>query len=126
MATDFVAERAEAATSIPGVLGTSGVEALRTTLRSAETAKPFAQWANEQFTRLVRRAIRDLALHGTVPSPSDPAIAYGISCGLQLAARLMEDPSAVFSDVFSSGNGVSKTVSLDQIRETFAVAPDEL
>lgn len=124
MTTSSVDERVIASRLTPGVLGTSGVDRMRHSLRMAETAKPFDKWASDPITTLIRDAIRDMALRGTTPSPTNVDVAYGITCGLQLAARMMEDPSTVYPDVFATGNG-RDVVSIDSITETFSTPPDE-
>lgn len=125
MATDLIEERVRASLSAPGVLRTSGVDKMCHTLRSAETAKAFDEWAAGPFTTLIRDAIRDMALRGTTPAPCSVEVAYGITCGLQLAARLLEDPSTVYTTIFSQGSGAPGSISLDTISETFSTPPDE-
>ena len=119
-----VSDRVDAAGAPKAAFRETGVAALRRTLCASDAARPFAEWAKVPITGLVRRAVRDLALNGFNPSPKDPAVAYGMTLGLQLAAQLMEDPSAVYPDVFSQGG--TDGVSLSEIEQTFDTAPDEL
>lgn len=119
-----VTDRVESVERQDGALRVTGVTELRRTLGSAETARPFAEWAGNSFTKLVRRALRDLALNGFDASPKDTSVAYGMTLGLQLAAQLMEDPSAVYHDVFSKGHGEAVGVSLATLDQTFDTAPD--
>lgn len=118
--------RAVSTDGFGGALRVTGVADLRRTLGSAETARSYADWAGNAFTKLVRRALRDLALNGFDPAPKDAAIAYGMTLGLQLAAQLMEDPSAVYPDVFSRGGSDDARISLSTLDQTFDTAPDSI
>ena len=58
----------------------------------------FLDWSASPFGTLVVGALRDLALWGPPSSDaSGVAVQYGVTEGLSLAARLLEDPSAVIS-----------------------------
>jgi len=86
-----------------GVLGPSGVARFRACYSGQDKAELFHQWASLTGTRLFRDALRDLALHAPAPADSDNhLVQYGISLGLSLAARLAEDPSSVFPELFAS------------------------
>ena len=69
---------------------------LRDVVRSGESLAEYLDWSGSPFGRLAVGALRDLALWGPVPTQSaDVAVQHGVSIGLSLAARLLEDPSAV-------------------------------
>lgn len=110
-----------------GRLNAPGVAQLRTTLRPLSTMKPYADWAKQPFTCLIRKALRDLALNGprTLELMSAET-AYGMTCGLQLAAQLMEDPSAVFDDIFTIGENGKPATEDHRLLETFDTAPDSI
>lgn len=56
----------------------------------------FLDWSSGPFGRLVVGALRDLALWGPpATAGTDTSVQYGVTIGLSLAARLLDDPSAV-------------------------------
>lgn len=69
---------------------------LQDVVRSQESLAEYLDWSSSPFGALAVGALRDLALWGP-PSAvgSDVAVQHGITLGLSLAARLLEDPSAV-------------------------------
>lgn len=92
-----------ASQSPDGVIVPSGVATMRRRLADPKAAEPFLNWSNQSETKLVRDALRDLALHGPVGManpPTDTLIQYGMSLGLQLAEQLISDPSLVFPEAF--------------------------
>lgn len=69
---------------------------LRDVVRSESSLAEYLDWSASPFGRLAVGALRDLALWGPVAvQATDVAVQYGVSIGLSLAARLLEDPSAV-------------------------------
>lgn len=86
-----------------GIIVPSGVATFRRRLADPASAEPYFNWSNQTETKLVRDALRDLALHGPVGManpPTDTLIQYGMSLGLQLAEQLISDPSLVFPEAF--------------------------
>lgn len=56
----------------------------------------YLDWSKQPFGQLIVGALRDLALWGPPATlDTDTSVQYGVSVGLALAARLIEDPSAV-------------------------------
>ena len=69
---------------------------LQAVVRDEKALAEFLDWSGSPFGRLAVGALRDLALWGPVSTEeSDVAVQYGVTVGLSLAARLLEDPSAV-------------------------------
>ena len=69
---------------------------LQAVVRDDKSLAEFLDWSDSPFGRLAVGALRDLALWGPVSSEdADTAVQYGVTVGLSLAARLLEDPSAV-------------------------------
>lgn len=69
---------------------------LRDVVRNQASLAEFLDWSGSPFGKLAVGAIRDLALWGPVSTEdADVAVQYGVTIGLSLAARLLEDPSAV-------------------------------
>ena len=114
-----------AAQSPGGLLGPSGVANFRRLYSGQDKAEPFHQWASLTGTRLLRDALRDIALH-TPPGLTgveDPLVQYGMSLGLSLAARLMEDPSSVFPELFTSVSGASSEFNPLGVRDDYGADP---
>lgn len=85
------AERAAAAgTKVPPL------RRLQDVVGNAGSLAEYLDWSSSPFGTLVVGALRDLALWGP-PSAlgSDVAVQHGITLGLSLAARLLDDPSSV-------------------------------
>jgi hypothetical protein len=56
----------------------------------------YLDWSKQPFGQLIVGALRDLALWGPPATlGSETAVQHGVTIGLALAARLIEDPSAV-------------------------------
>ena len=69
---------------------------LRAVVRDEKALAEFLDWSGSPFGKLAVGALRDLALWGPVSTvDSDVAVQYGVTVGLSLAARLLEDPSGV-------------------------------
>lgn len=90
---------------VPGRLGGPGVAAFRRKYASAEAVAPFVDFATNPVTVSVRAMLKDLALHPARVAGDDASVAvqHGMTLGLSLAAQLLEDPSAVMPDLFSTG-----------------------
>lgn len=102
----------------------SGVAELRRQFPSPESAKTYAQWTDHPVTKLVRKALADMALNG-IPSGSEPesiAVQYGITLGLGAAAQMLEDAALVIPGMYRSSE---EHVNPADMRETFAVSPQE-
>ena len=81
-------------------------------LRLAEMFGPegdrekFLRWASDETTRAMRAVLRDLAVN--VPAPlasADVHVQYGVTSGIQLALRILEDPTILFSQLFQPEAG---------------------
>ena len=69
---------------------------LQAVVRDDKALAEFLDWSGSPFGRLAVGALRDLALWGPVSTEeADVSVQYGVTVGLSLAARLLEDPSAV-------------------------------
>lgn len=99
--TTPAADRVAAAAAEGGVLASSAVRRLCDRLKDDKAAAQYNDWARNPNGRLVAAALRDLALNG--PSNVDAesvAVQYGVTLGLNLAASILTDPSAVFPGLF--------------------------
>lgn len=76
------------------------VAELKATLMSGRaTEDAFYAWLADPFTQKVARAIEELA--DNPPAVGDDiALQYGLTTGLQLAAKIMTQPKRVFPEVF--------------------------
>lgn len=99
-------ERVIAAGVPRGTMSQSGVSRLLQAFAPKESAKSFQEWASHPTTEIIRTALRDLALNGGTGA-SDPLVAYGVTCGLSLAAQLLEDPSVVYPGLFLTDGGAT-------------------
>lgn len=62
----------------------------------ASSLDEYFEWADRPFGRLMVASLRDLALWGSPAAEgADVAVQHGMSLGLALAARLLEDPTSV-------------------------------
>lgn len=69
---------------------------LQSVVRDEKALAEYLDWSGSPFGQLAVGALRDLALWGPVPvAAADTAVQHGVTIGLSLAARLLEDPSAV-------------------------------
>lgn len=69
---------------------------LRDVAADSKSLAEYLDWAATPFGKLAVGALRDLAIWGPpATSGSDAAIQYGVTIGLSLAARILEDPTAV-------------------------------
>lgn len=115
-----------ASQSPDGILVPSGVATFRRRLADPSAMEPYFNWTNLQETKLVRDALRDLALHGPVGManpPQDTLIQYGMSLGLQLAEQLISDPSLVFPEAFRKRTDI---VAPEVPDATFDTNPEDI
>lgn len=69
---------------------------LRDVAADAKSRAEYLDWASSPFGKLAVGALRDIALWGPpAVASSDVSVQYGVSIGLSLAARILEDPTAV-------------------------------
>ena len=78
------------------------VAAFRAFLTSGKTAEDaYYAWLAEPITQLVTRAIEELADNPPLAGKSDGIeVQYGVTSGLQLAAKLMTQPRRLYPEVF--------------------------
>ena len=107
-----------------GVLGPSGIAHFRELYAGQDKAEKFNEWANLTGTKLLRDALHDLALHAPpmLATSDDYLVQYGMSLGLSLAARLVEDPSSVFPELFTSVPGAAPA-GPSVVRDDFTADP---
>lgn len=108
-----------------GLVAPSGVATMRRRLSDPKALEPFFAWANLPESKLVREAVRDLALHGPVgmaDPPTDTLVQYGMTLGLMLAEQLMADPSLVFPEAF---RGRAPSVLPEAPDATFETRPED-
>ena len=87
-----------------GFYSPGGLIALRELLSADADASAFSAWRGNPLTEAFVSALRDLALQ---PAPamldcSEIPVQYGVTCGLQIAARLLDDPTAVVPGVLGT------------------------
>lgn len=102
----------------------SGVAALRRQFADRESAQAFLEWADHPVTKLVRRALSDMAMNGPAGAGSCEsfAVQYGVTLGLGVAAQMLEDASLVVSGMFGSGR---RAVSASDLNTPFSVSASE-
>ena len=78
------------------------VAAFRAFLTSGKAAEDaYFAWLAAPITQLVTRAIEELADNPPLAADSgDVALQYGVTSGLQLAAKLMTQPRRLYPEVF--------------------------
>lgn len=77
------------------------VAELRAFLTSGKAAEDaFYEWLALPMTQLVVRAVEELADNPPVSSQQDALIQYGVTSGLQTAAKLMTQPKRLYPEVF--------------------------
>ena len=99
------------------------VAAFRAFLTSGKAAEDaFYQWLAEPMTQAVTRAIEELADNPPVygDREGDLAVQYGMTTGLQIAAKLMTQPRRLFPEVFR--DAASPDTPLDRAFTTNADA----
>ena len=94
---------------------------LRAALTSGAAAeRGFWDWLAEPYSQMMARAIEELA-DNPAPLPCDTKdtllVQYGITTGLQLAAKLMTSPSRVFPALFRDPAG-QDDAALDSYTDT--------
>lgn len=77
-------------------------------LRLAEMFGPegnlekFVEWLNLDTTQAMLEVLRDLAVNTPPPIASpDVHVQYGVTSGLQLALKILEDPTILFPNLFA-------------------------
>lgn len=79
----------------------SAVSEFRTFLTTGKSAEDtFYAWLALPMTQLIVRALEELADNPPVSQQQDIVAQYGVTSGLQLAAKLMTQPKRVFPEVF--------------------------
>ena len=106
-----------------------GVERFLLNLSSEAGRESYQAWRNNPVTALFLDALKALAETGAGSIPTDPtglALAHGSACGLNLAVRLMEDPTRVFPSIFDADlrGKVEAAASMPHIEETYNQPPD--
>lgn len=106
-----------------GGYSTPGVAGLREQFPNPESAKAYKEWADHPVTKLVRKALVDMALNG-VPGKADNdslAVQYGISLGLGVAAQMLEDAALVVPGMYRPVAVVTDPANL----KPFSIGPHE-
>ena len=120
-----VDERVAAQSNAQGVLATPGVMRFRRLYAGQDKAELFQGWASLTGTKLLRDALRDMALHAppALSGRDEYLVQYGMSLGLNLAAQLAEDPSSVFPELFRSEDGRARGFSPLAVADDFLADP---
>ena len=117
------AEYAEA--RVKGKLVGSAVTQLNQRFLPLNSAGEFIEWRKHPLTVLFIDALRELAI--APPAAYVPVdgigVEYGLTSGIGMAASLLDDPSAVFPNLFSGATPGSETPTTDT---TYALAPDHV
>lgn len=82
--------------------------AFLTTGKAAEDA--FYAWLAEPMTQLVVRAIEEMADNPPVVDKAAIETQYGVTSGLQIAAKLMTQPRRLFPEVLQDPKGQEPTL----------------
>ena len=82
--------------------------AFLTTGKAAEDA--FYAWLAEPMTQLVVRAIEEMADNPPVVDKAAIETQYGVTSGLQIAAKLMTQPRRLFPEVLQDPKGQESTL----------------
>ena len=109
---------------------TGGVERLLARLSSDAGRQSYQSWRSDPLTALFLDALKALAETGAGGIPTDPtglALAHGSACGINLAIRLIEDPTRVFPSIFDRDltDRAAKAPSVHHINETYEQPPDD-
>ena len=100
-----------------------GLERLLSYLSGEDGRKRFEEWRELPATKLFVDAIKsltDTCAAGIQSDPTGIAVAYGVTSGINLAARLLDDPTRVFPSMFEKP---SSTKFSGPVVETYR-APD--
>ena len=78
-----------------------GPQALSELLAADKDMEAFRRWRNDPLTQAMVDTLRVLALQ---PAPAmlggdDIPVQYGVTCGLQAAAALLDDPASIYPEV---------------------------
>ena len=86
------------------------VAEFKATLTSGKASEDaFYAWLSEPFTQKVVRVIEELADNPPVAG-DDVALQYGVTSGLQLAAKLITQPKRVFPEIFQDPQTLDATL----------------
>jgi hypothetical protein len=80
-----------------------GLERLLSYLSGGDGRERFEEWRRLPATELFVAAIKsltDTCASGIQSDPTGIAVAYGVTSGINLAARLLDDPTRVFPSMF--------------------------
>ena len=107
-----------------------GIERLLLNLSTVEGQQSYREWKALPVTALFLDALKSLAETGAGGIPADNmglALAHGSTSGLNLAVRLMEDPTRVFPSIFDSDlRGRAVVPPSVHIEETYNQSPEDL
>lgn len=106
-----------------------GIERLLLRLSTEAGRESYKSWRNDAVTCLFLDALKALAESGAGGIPTDAtglALAHGSACGINLAIRLMEDPTRVFPSIFDSDlrGKAEATANVSRVQETYEQPPD--
>lgn len=107
-----------------------GVERLLSNLSTDTGRQSYSSWRGDPVTRLFLDALKALAETGAGGIPTDPtglALAHGSACGMNLAVRLIEDPTRVFPSIFDGDirdRAAEASAAGPHISETYDQPPE--
>ena len=105
-----------------------GIERFLTVLALEGGRKGHEEWAALPQTKLFLDLLKSLAETVPLNNPSDlggMAKALGCLSGLNLAIRLIEDPTRVFPGIYDgAGNIMARSTSKAEVQETYETPPE--
>jgi len=95
--------RVDAATNRrPGVHQANGIERLIAATGPQSDPARFYEWRQSEITQVMIAALAELSFNPPVVLPPDAmTLQYGITLGLQLAERILRDPTSMFPHLFA-------------------------
>lgn len=100
-----------------------GLERFLTLLASDAGRKSFEEWRSDKVTVVFLDALKALAETSTAGVSADQTgitMAFGVSSGMNLAVRLLEDPTRVFPGIFDGEQSLrERQAAPDTVHETY-------
>ena len=104
-----------------------GIERFVTTLAVEGGRKDFEEWAAHPCTVRYLQALKSLSETLPLAEASDHAglaKAYGMMSGLNLAVRLVEDPTRVFPSIYDGAKNLMAREPKGDVSETYEASPE--